>query len=267
MAMKLLDRLERKFGDIPQINLTYYLIFGQIFVFFLVTFYPQYSNTFFLNGSLVMQGEWWRLITFLFEPLTRSFIFAAFAWYIFYMYGTTLERYWGTFRYVVYILIVTLGSIGIAFLFPNIAVSNGYIYTSLFLAFAQLFPNFQLMLFFILPVKIKWLALITWIGIGVTFLFGDIATKILTIISILNFLLFFGEEILDVLKHTSKKSTKKITQARILQKPDHVCSVCGKNNIDNPDMGIRYCSKCKPEKCFCEDDFIKHAHVHTKVVN
>lgn len=267
MAMKWIDQLERKFGNIPLLNITYYLIFGQIFVFFLVTFYPNYNNLFYLNGDLVLKGEWWRLVTFLFEPITHSFIFAAFTWYIFYMYGTTLERYWGTFRYLMYILIVILGSMGIAFLFPYTTVSNGYIFTSLFLAFAQLFPNFQLMLFFILPVKIKWLALITWIGILVTFIFGTIPTKIMTTISVLNFVLFFGDELLTFLKRTSKQSTRKISEARILQKPDHVCSVCGKNNIDNPDMGIRYCSKCKPERCFCEDDFIKHAGTHATAVN
>ncbi len=267
MAMKLLDSLERRFGDIPPLNITYYLIFGQIFVFFLVTFYPQYNDAFYLNGRLALDGEWWRLVTFLFEPITRSFIFAALTWYIFYIYGTTLERYWGTFRYLVYILIVALGSIIIAFVFPDTSVSNGYIFTSLFLAFAQLFPNFRLMLFFILPVKIKWIALITWIGIAVTFLFGTMPIKVMTIVSVANFLFFFWDEIIGYLKHSSVQSTKKIKEVRILQKPEHICNVCGKNNIDNPDMGIRYCSKCKPEKCFCEDDFLKHAHTHATVVN
>lgn len=265
--MKLLDRLERKFNDLPELNITYYLIFGQIFVFFLVTFYPQYDGMFYLQGDRILNGEWWRIVTFVFEPVTRSFIFAAFTWYILYMYGTTLERQWGTFRFLVYTLIVVLGTIGISLLFPYMPVSNGFLYTSLFLAFAQLFPNYQLMLFFILPVKIKWLAVITWIGIAVTFLFGTIPTKILTVVSILNFILFFWEDILYFVKQTSRRSTKKIAETKLLQKPDHVCSVCGKNNIDNPDMGIRYCSKCNPERCFCEEDFIKHADTHTTVVN
>ncbi len=267
--MKWLDSLERRFGNIPHVNITYYLIFGQIFVFFLVTFYTRYEGMFTLRGDLVMQGQLWRVVTFIFEPITRSFIFAAFTWYIFYMYGTVLERLWGTFRYLVYILIVTLGSIMVSLIFPYMPISNGYIFTSIFLAFAHLFPDYQLLLFFILPVKVKWLALITWIGIGVTFLFGDIPTKVLALVSVLNFLLFFGDELLDIAKRTSKKSGKGLTQKINLtkEKPEHVCSVCGKNNRDNPDMGIRYCSKCTPEKCFCEEDFLKHAGTHAKVVN
>lgn len=267
--MKLIDTLERKFGDIPPLNITYYLIFGQIFVFFLLTFYTRFEGLFTLRGDLVLQGQIYRVITFIFEPITRSFIFAAFTWYIFYMYGTVLERLWGTFRYLLYILVVTVGSIIISLIFPYIPISNGYIYTSIFLAFAYQFPDFQLLLFFILPVKVKWLALITWIGIAVTFIFGTIPTKILTIVSILNFILFFGEEIYIRFKDRSRSSSisLKETIKSKTAKPDHICSVCGKNNIDNPEMGIRYCSKCTPEKCFCEDDFLKHVHTHKTVVN
>lgn len=267
--MKWLDRLERKFGDIPNINITYYLIFGQIFVFFLVTFYTRYEGMFTLRGDLVMQGQYWRIITFIFEPITRSFLFAAFTWYIFYMYGTVLEKLWGTFRYLVYILIVTLGSIIISFIFPYMPASNGFIFTSIFLAFAYLFPDYQLLLFFILPVKVKWLALITWIGVAVTFIFGDIPTKVMTLVSVSNFLLFFGDELFETITHKSKKSTKQIAQNISFSKgkPEHVCSVCGKNNIDNPDMGIRYCSKCTPETCFCEEHFLEHVGTHAKVVN
>ncbi len=266
--MKFLDTLERRLGNIPRINITYYLILGQIFVFFLTTFYTRYEGMFTLRGDLVLQGQWWRVITFIFEPITRSFIFAAFVWYIFYMYGTVLERLWGTFRYLIYILIVTIGSIAVSFIFPLIPVSNGFIYTSIFLAFAYQFPDFQLLLFFILPVKVKWLALITWIGIGVTFISGPVPIKILTIVSVLNFILFFGEEILLNLKDRSRKSTSNIKETIKIStaKPEHVCSVCGKNNIDNPDMGIRYCGKCNPERCFCEDDFLKHVHTHAATV-
>lgn len=91
--------------DLPPLNITYYLIGGQIVVFAITLMYPAYQDTFSLRGNLVATGEWWRTITFLFQPLVSDILFAAFTWYIFYIYGITLERWWGTTRFLLYILI------------------------------------------------------------------------------------------------------------------------------------------------------------------
>ena len=64
----------------------------------------------------VLQGEWWRLVTFLFDPpLDESDLFAFFFWYLFYLMGTTLEANWGAFRYNVYLLMGYVASIAMAF--------------------------------------------------------------------------------------------------------------------------------------------------------
>lgn len=265
--MKLLDRLERQLGEFPKINITFYLIFGQIFVFFLMHFYPLYRNAFDLQGNLLLQGEYYRALSFLFKPIVNDFFFAVFTWYLYYMYGVALERYWGTFRYIVYILIVTIITIILALIYPNQSFSNQFIYGSVFLAFAYLFPEFELRLFFLIPIKVKWWALVLWIVMLGVLLLGSVAEKVQTILSVINFIFFFHEELLDEVKRRLRKSTIKVKETVSAKIPQHVCVVCKKNNIDNPDMGIRYCSKCVPEKCYCEEDFVKHAHVHTKVVN
>jgi hypothetical protein len=150
--------------------------------------------------------------------------------------------------------------VGLSLFYPELELSNGYIFTSLFLAFAYLYPDYPLYIFFILPVKVKWLGIIAWIGILGSVLLGPVTTKILAVISVSNFLLFFGREILESFGHVSKV---KIPGPAILKetvKANHICSVCGENEIKNPSMVIRYCTKCNPPKCFCGVHIKDHKH-------
>lgn len=258
--MNFIDRLEKRFDRFSITNLTYILIGGQALSFMLIQFYPAYAGIFSLQGNLILQGQWWRVLTFLFYPISRDLFFAVFVWYIFYLYGTVLEKRWGFFRYLMYILISYIATIVLAFIFPYTPLSNGYIYASLFLAFAHLYPDFQLLIFFILPVKVKWLAMLVWIGIIGSLLLGPFSTKILTIGSISNFLIFFGSDIWIVtlrrLRHLPVGS-----KYIVKEKAYHTCVVCGDNEVDNPKMQIRYCNKCVPSLCYCGDHIKSHSHV------
>jgi hypothetical protein len=257
--MNIVDWLERKFGDFEIPNLTYYLIGGQALAFILIQFYPDYAPFFSLNGDAVMQGQWWRIFLFLFQPISMDFLFAVFSWYLFYLYGTALERLWGSFRFILYILIAYVGTVILAFVFPSAGFSNAYIFGSLFLAFAYRFPDFELLLFFIIPVKVKWLAIAIWIGMAGAVFLGSFATKIQTIVSILNFLLFFGDELIMIARE--RLHHRAYTRNRVNHdKPYHVCTVCGKNEVDNPDMEIRYCNTCVPSRCYCGEHIKQHKH-------
>lgn len=254
---KLLDRISSLL-QLPQIPITYYLIGGQIIVFALTLIYPQNRDIFALRGEQILRGEWWRIASFLFQPIVTDLIFAAFTWYIFYIYGMTLEKWWGTTKYLSYLGISIIGTIFLSFLFPQTTFSNGYLYNSLFLAFAYIFPDFELRLFFVIPVKIKWLAILSWIVTGISFLLAPVPGKIQIVVSLLNFVIFFGQDIFFSTLHSNKQFMRKTQKKESIQM--HTCSVCGKNNIDDPYMGIRYCRICMPERCFCEDDFEKHNH-------
>lgn len=259
--MDIIDRLEKKFGWLAVENLTYYLIGGQVLVFLLATTSPKFYQYFTLQGDRVMNGEWWLPFTFLFSPISTSLIFVVFVWYIFYLYGSTLERRWGSFRYLMYIFISYIASIALAFIFPHASLTNTYLYTSIFLAFAYIYPNFQLMLFFIIPVKIKWLAALAWIGIIGSIVLADVPTKVLVLISISNFLLFFWRDLVYEGKRLMRVPQSGFSQKVKLGKAYHVCAVCGDNERDNPDMQIRYCSKCMPSTCYCADHIKNHVHV------
>jgi len=262
-AMNFLDKLEKKFGWMAISNLTFYLIIAQGIGFLLITISPETYKLLSFTGAQIIDGEWWRSITYLMEPLTTNIIFLVFAMYLYYLYGTALERLWGSFHYTVYVFISLVASLLCAILFPMIQITNVYLFTSLFLAFAFLFPDFTLMIFFVLPVKVKWIAAVTWIITGASFVMGSTGEKILILFSLANFLFFFGDELLIIFRNIFQKQSSGVRSVVIKKKPNHVCVVCKKNEIDNPDMGIRYCNECIPESCYCEEHVQNHPHKST----
>lgn len=207
--MSWLWKLERKFGRYAIVHLVKYLAIlnGATFlVLYLLN--PQAQalmyNTLALIPSRLLQGEVWRLVTFILLPETLSPLWAALSIYLFYIIGTSVERNWGSFKFNMYYLIGMLGTILgalVAGLFsPAFAATTGtYLNLSLFLAFATLFPNYQLMIFFVLPVKVKWLG---WLQAAflaytiLTSLFGGYwAGAIAPLVSLANYLLFFGQDL------------------------------------------------------------------------
>ncbi len=127
----------------------------------------------------VLEGQVWRLATFVCEPPTTNIVFAFFFWYLFYLMGESLELSWGAFRYNVYLFVGYLATVAVSFLTPEMPASIEFLQGSVFLAFAALFPDFVIQMFFLLPVKIKWLALLAWIGYFLTLVFGTWTIRLL----------------------------------------------------------------------------------------
>lgn len=259
----MLDRLERRFGRYAVPHLTIALICIQVIVYVISFANQSLVDLLVLKPSLVLQGEWWRLLTFLAVPPITNPIFAFFFWYLFYLMGEALEGYWDTFRYNLYLLIGYFATVGISFLVPDALSSNAFLQGSVFLAFAFLFPDFQLYLFFILPVKIKWLALLTWIYYLYQLILGEWISRLLVFASILNFVIFFGRDILyrirsgrRQMEFQSKSWTKQDDK-----EPFHRCTVCGITDLTHPDMDFRYCMECKGSRGYCTEHIFQHPHV------
>lgn len=263
--MSFLDHLERALGRFAIPNISIYIIMGQVFVLLGSMLGRLDPTLFVLVPALVPQGEWWRLFTFLLMPPPPGmfgYIFVAFAWYIFYLMGEALEAYWGAFRYNLFLFAGFALTVGAAFLTPGAAATNAFIAGSVFLAFAYLHPDFELSLFFILPVKIKWLALITWVLYGVSFVRGDWSTRFQILASVGNILLFFGHDIWLTIRHRKRAMSRQVE--KIAQKePEyrHRCHVCGKTDVSHPQLDFRYCSKCAGDQCYCPEHIQNHAHV------
>ena len=188
--------IERKFGRYAIENLITYIVGLNGIVYMLMLFDSTgfYVSQLVLVPSLVLQGQLWRFITYVFIPPSTSPLWIVFALYFYYMIGTSLEHEWGSFKFNLYYFIGMLGTTIAAFISGGGATSV-YLNLSLLLAFARLFPNYELLIFFILPVKVKYLAWLNWIFIGITVLTEPFPYKLAALASLMNYFVFFGKEI------------------------------------------------------------------------
>ena len=195
--------LERKLRRYAIGNLMKYIVIGQGIVFALMYIWPTLGYRLYSLISLtragLMRGQIWRLVTFVFTPPSSSPIFILFALYFYYMIGTALENRWGARRFLIYYVIGALANVAgafIAHLLTGYGIGlNTYLYYSLFIAFAALYPDMQFMLFFCLPVKAKWLAAIDLLYFLVAIVAGPAQIRCAAIASLVNVALFFGEDI------------------------------------------------------------------------
>jgi hypothetical protein len=260
--MSLLENLERKFRRYAVHNVTLYLIIGQVLFFVFALSGRFILERVVLIPEYVLAGEWWRLITFLFIPPVASPIFAFFAWYLFYLMGSALEGHWGAFRYNLFLLVGYLITAAVSFIMPQFPATNVFIGGSVFLAFAFLYPDFQLYILFILPIKIKWLALLTWIGYAYAVLFSSWSTRLFVLASISNFLLFFGNDILWRMKTGKRVMAAQAKQFSGKKEAFHTCATCGITDLSHPQMEFRYCPECGGLG-YCKDHILSHEHKRT----
>lgn len=162
--MSILNKLERKFGRFYISNLMLYVVIGTGIVFAFMFLFPAIPLYQFLafDRTAILHGQIWRLVSFVFLPESRSPISMMFWLYLYWFIGSSLESYWGSFRFNVYYFSGALLAV-ISGLMTGYA-TNHYLNLSLFLAMAILCPNMELRLFFFIPVKMKWLA---WIDVAV----------------------------------------------------------------------------------------------------
>ncbi len=258
-----LDRLERKIGKYSIRNLMLYITAINGAVYLLNLLVPELNIIYraMLIPEFVLKGEVWRLITFLFIPMGSSPIWILFTLYFYYLIGSTLEREWGAFKFNVYYLIGILGTIAGAFL--GGAGTAEYLNLSLIFAFAFLFPNYEMMLFFFVPIKIKYLAIayaaLLVLSFGLSPLYG-----LITILgSAVNFIVFFWRDVYYKLRfrRKSQKSRQefrsKIPKIHVM----HRCSVCGKTDVEDKKMEFRYCVDCEGDYEYCMDHLYNHEHV------
>jgi hypothetical protein len=205
-------------------------------------------------------------------------LFVIFYFMLLYTFGSALETHWGTFKYNVFLLTGYLANVAAGFIalaifrssappmppiehWAPVVISNGFLYGSLFLAFARLYPDFVIMLFFVLPVRIKWLALLAWLGYLLAFIDGSWSDRLAVVASIANYLMFFGREHWRQAKHMRRRQEFYIKAKKSTAKPRHVCAVCGVTSDESPKMLFRYCSKCAGQQCYCPEHIQDHVHV------
>jgi len=183
-------------------NLMTYIIGGQALLFVLgYAGLPVYS-LFSLDRAGLFRGEIWRLVTFVFLPETGNLVNLVFSLYLYWLIGNALESRWGSNRFTAYYLFGMAGAI-LAALLTGFGV-NTYLNLSLFLAFAALFPDFELMLFFIIPIKIKFLALLDAALLLFSLFTQPWYAKAAILLSLMNLFFFLGGDLINTLRAESR---------------------------------------------------------------
>ena len=296
--MNFIDRLEKRYPNFGVSNLMIYVIaisgLGMLISMVNPYIYYQYLSLDFYQ--IFHHGQVWRLITFLLCPSAGGsgssglFWFVIMAW-VYYSIGSNLERIWGRFRFtlfylsgIVMILVVTLAAyliMGIVYPAQEVGIWLGmqvtleYVTESLFLAFALVFPDVQFLLFFIIPVKAKWMALLSVVMYlydlmqvvnGLGWMPYGFAMLIMIVFSLINFILYFlGTRDLQRINprevHRRRDFQKKMGEREQSGRPLHKCTVCGRTDKDFPDLEFRYCSKCDGAYEYCSEHLYTHKHI------
>lgn len=245
-----LTRLERRFGRFAFGNVTFGLVILQVLGFGVCSLRPELAYELPLDGARVMAGEWWRLVSWLAAPMSMSPIWFLFGTYFLYFMGHALEEAWGSFRYELYWIVGLLTTMAVAVGFRTQADIDMLV-RSLFLAFATMWPRHQLYVLFIIPVQVRWLAIIA--GATILFSIGSAPgfAKFIPLAAVTNYLLFFSETLYDRLRGRFREEGRSRARARFNQanrddRPKaRTCAICGVSNDDpNVDMRVCNCEKC-----------------------
>ena len=283
--MNFLNKMERKIGKYAIPNLMIYLIAAYCIGFVIYTVNPNFMLMLTLSPYHILHGQVWRLITWILMPTdTRVFSLLIMA-LLYYQLGSALERSWGTFRFNVYIfggMLFTVigafilygiyaaagtGSLETISLISSLTFTTNYINLTIFLAFAVMYPEMQILLFFIIPVKMKWMAAVYAVLIAINLILTSWGGRIAIIMSVLNFLIFFLST-----RNYRRVSPKEIHRKQVfkaqMREPrrgsmvtKHKCAVCGRTELDDPNLEFRFCSKCDGNYEYCQDHLFTHQHI------
>jgi hypothetical protein len=270
---RFLNWLDRRLGRHAPHGLGIYLVGFWAMATMVLYAKPDLAGDFTLDRAGLLRGEVWRLATFLLLPpsLGRGpldLIFALFVLLFFYTVLTSLEAEWGPVRLWTYYLIGALGTVAGALLTGS--ANNAYLNLSLLLAFATVFPDYEILLFFILPVKMKWLGLLDAAFLVYAFITGGAPSRAAIAMAFLNYSLFFGAHLVDLLRGKARQVGRRSQSARLEQfrelsgrpaRKVRVCAKCGKSEADDPHLEFRVCD-C--EKCGGKptDYCLEHARAH-----
>lgn len=295
----MISKFERKFGKYAIKNLTLYLIIGYVVGYLVSMFSPEVYELLRFDPYMVLHGQVWRIVTWLIIPpeqfqLISVIIMLAF----YYQLGQGLEKTWGTYKYNLYMFsgfLFTIVSAFILYIILGLLYGNGmtevdqifgmgigscvttyYVNMSIFLAYAITYPEEKILFYFLIPIRIKWFgiaygAYIIWEIVNAFRYYSTIQAIIITVLIVASLLNFFLYVILG--KNRNRFSPNQIKRRQQYRQSikrsapksyeggaGHKCAVCGRTELDSPDLTFRYCSKCSGNKEYCQEHLFTHTH-------
>lgn len=280
-----MSKFEKRFGKYAISNLSLILILCYVVGYVIELVNADFLMYLTLNPYAILHGQIWRIFTWIIIPPSSLDPFTIIMLLFYYNIGTSLERTWGTYRYNVYLLsgmlFTVLGSfvwlviqyftggptMNLSYIstIASLYFSTYYINMSIFLAFAATFPEVQVLLMFIIPVKVKWMGILYGLVLVYDFLFaGSLVTRIAIASSLLSFVIFFFTSRSHI--HMSPKQMKRRAEfrqdiRRNSKVTKHKCAICGQTEDDDPALEFRFCSKCNGNYEYCQQHLFTHTHV------
>ncbi len=291
--MNWMDKLERKLGRYAVPNLSRYFVGAIVLGYVLSMLSPGFTDWISYDVSAILHGQIWRLFTWIFMPTTSLDFFGLLFLLCVLMWGSSLESMLGNFRMNVFlwggvilsdvggilIYVITKLTLGTG---ASIYLSTYYILMSMLLALAICMPEGEVRLYFVLPIKMKWMLVFellylayivfntfktmiayangTWLG----WVLGLVQSSQI-ILAVANMFLFFWAS----KTHISRKQKKRQREFHAqFSNPrpgsgisQHKCVICGRTELTNPELQFRYCSKCTGNKEYCQDHLFTHTHM------
>lgn len=270
-------------------NLMLFISVGTLIVYFFTIIDPSNVLYRFLcfDRSAILHGQVWRLLTYVFIP-TSSGIWLFLLLFAYYGIGRMVEAVWGTLKFNLFYLCGVV-IMDIAGLILGRTATTYYLNLSLFLALATMYPDNKVLLMYIIPIKMKYLA---WVYLAFTVL-DVVRGDFFSVFALLNYFIFFGRDCRNVLpgadhvgaRHiqfkkkprsggdpnwansyrsaSGKRPGQKADFKKVVDAPAyrHKCTVCGRTDVSNPELEFRYCSKCNGFYCYCQDHINNHVHI------
>lgn len=305
----MLNKLERKYGKYAIPRLSLYIVIAYIVGYVLQMVAPAVLDVLLLDPYKILHGQVFRIITWVFMPPYRLSFFTVINLFFIYSIGSTMERMWGDFRFNIYIFggmfFCVIGAFVLyaveyyTHIFGSSAAgvygieqfssllslyfTTYYINVSMIMAFAMSLPDAQVMLYFIIPIRMKWFAYIELFFLVLDMVGGDALRRCVIILSVLNFIIFyFSGRKARVRRNTpyrsgfakakssnfgsasasSQNSDGRVTRETFANKVTrHKCAICGRTESTNPELEFRFCSKCFGNYEYCSEHLFTHTHV------
>ena len=281
-----MSKFEKKFGKYAIHNITLILILCYVAGYVIELINPNLVLYLTLDPYRILHGQIWRLFTWLLIPPSSLDIFTIIMLFFYYNLGTALERTWGAYRYNVYLFtgmlftvlasFLSMGCVyliygnidqataSVLFLQGSMYFSTYYINLSIFLAFAVTYPDMQVLLMFIIPVKVKWMAILDIILLVLELFMGNLFSRFAVGAAIVNFIIFYLTT--KNMFHLRPKQMKRRAEFRHETRRStgitkHKCAVCGRTEQDDPNLEFRFCSKCNGNYEYCQYHLFTHEHV------
>lgn len=284
-----MSKFEKKFGKYAIQNISLILIICYAVGYVIEMISPNILMLLTLNPYKILHGQIWRLVTWILVPPSSFDLFTLIMLMFYYSIGTSLERTWGTYRYNVYLISGMLFTVAGSFLslgcfyllnghvdaqvvdyyyqMGSLLFSTYYINMSIFLAYAATFPDAQVLLMFIIPVKVKWMGIAYALLLVVNFIQGvtglNVIYRFAIAASLLNFAVFWltsRSHIHMTPKQMKRRQQFKTEVKRSSKVTKHKCAICGRTE-DDPTLEFRFCSKCNGNYEYCQHHLFTHEHV------